>query len=150
MGLGACLPPVPSELTPWVFCLADRRTWSMRTTVPSARRTASSSRATTAPAPTTRTACSRRSAPRPGGHGTAPSARRRYCGYRLPLVVSILPDRAPQILDMTSSLEWNLLSSPKIQCSATGNPLPSHTSIELRKLDSTVLKVGPGDRKSVV
>ncbi|XP_062308610.1 tyrosine-protein kinase receptor Tie-1 isoform X1 [Osmerus eperlanus] len=49
-------------------------------------------------------------------------------------------DRAPQILAMTSSLEWNLLSSPKIQCSATGNPLPSHTSIELRKLDSTVLK----------
>ncbi|CAB1332252.1 unnamed protein product [Coregonus sp. 'balchen'] len=30
--------------------------------------------------------------------------------------------------------------SPKILCSATGNPLPSHTSIELRKLDSTVLK----------
>uniref|UniRef100_A0A3P8Z0J0 Tyrosine-protein kinase receptor Tie-1 n=1 Tax=Esox lucius TaxID=8010 RepID=A0A3P8Z0J0_ESOLU len=50
-------------------------------------------------------------------------------------------DRAPQILDMASSLEWNLNSSPKILCSATGNPLPSHTSIELRKLDSTVLKV---------
>ncbi|KAM9528200.1 tyrosine-protein kinase receptor Tie-1-like isoform 4-T4 [Salvelinus alpinus] len=49
-------------------------------------------------------------------------------------------DRAPQILDMASSLEWNLHSSPKILCSATGNPLPSHTSIELRKLDSTVLK----------
>uniref|UniRef100_A0A4W5PC40 Tyrosine-protein kinase receptor Tie-1 n=1 Tax=Hucho hucho TaxID=62062 RepID=A0A4W5PC40_9TELE len=49
-------------------------------------------------------------------------------------------DRAPQILDMASSLEWNLNSSPKILCSATGNPLPSHTSIELRKLDSTVLK----------
>uniref|UniRef100_A0A668AWF6 Tyrosine kinase with immunoglobulin-like and EGF-like domains 1 n=1 Tax=Myripristis murdjan TaxID=586833 RepID=A0A668AWF6_9TELE len=51
-------------------------------------------------------------------------------------------DRAPQILEMGSSLEWNLNSSPKILCSATGNPLPSHTSIELRKLDSTVLKVG--------
>ncbi|XP_041705237.2 tyrosine-protein kinase receptor Tie-1 isoform X4 [Coregonus clupeaformis] len=49
-------------------------------------------------------------------------------------------DRAPQILNMASSLEWNLNSSPKILCSATGNPLPSHTSIELRKLDSTVLK----------
>uniref|UniRef100_A0AAR2KQ25 receptor protein-tyrosine kinase n=1 Tax=Pygocentrus nattereri TaxID=42514 RepID=A0AAR2KQ25_PYGNA len=50
-------------------------------------------------------------------------------------------DRAPQILDMDSNLEWNLYSSPKILCSATGHPLPSHTSIELRKLDSTVLKV---------
>uniref|UniRef100_A0A674E4F8 Tyrosine-protein kinase receptor Tie-1 n=1 Tax=Salmo trutta TaxID=8032 RepID=A0A674E4F8_SALTR len=50
-------------------------------------------------------------------------------------------DRAPQILDMASSLEWNLDSSPEILCSATGNPLPSHTSIELRKLDSSVLKV---------
>ncbi|XP_020489399.2 tyrosine-protein kinase receptor Tie-1 isoform X2 [Labrus bergylta] len=49
-------------------------------------------------------------------------------------------DRAPQILDLDSNLEWNLNSSPKISCSATGNPLPSHTSIELRKLDSTVLK----------
>lgn len=49
-------------------------------------------------------------------------------------------DGAPQILDMASSLEWNLRSSPKIMCSATGNPLPSHGSIELRKLDSTVLK----------
>uniref|UniRef100_UPI0037E80E2B tyrosine-protein kinase receptor Tie-1 isoform X2 n=1 Tax=Semicossyphus pulcher TaxID=241346 RepID=UPI0037E80E2B len=48
-------------------------------------------------------------------------------------------DRAPQILDLDSNLEWNLNSSPKISCSATGNPLPSHTSIELRKLDSTVL-----------
>ncbi|XP_059197536.1 tyrosine-protein kinase receptor Tie-1 isoform X2 [Centropristis striata] len=49
-------------------------------------------------------------------------------------------DRAPQILDLESHLECNLNSSPKIFCSATGNPLPSHTSIELRKLDSTVLK----------
>nr|XP_046246831.1 tyrosine-protein kinase receptor Tie-1 isoform X6 [Scatophagus argus] len=49
-------------------------------------------------------------------------------------------DRAPQILDLDGNLEWNLNSSPKIFCSATGNPLPSHTSIELRKLDSTVLK----------
>uniref|UniRef100_A0A8B9L071 Tyrosine-protein kinase receptor Tie-1 n=1 Tax=Astyanax mexicanus TaxID=7994 RepID=A0A8B9L071_ASTMX len=51
-------------------------------------------------------------------------------------------DRAPQILDIDSNQEWNLHSSPKILCSATGHPLPSHTSIELRKLDSTVLKVG--------
>ncbi|KAM8889361.1 tyrosine-protein kinase receptor Tie-1 isoform 2-T2 [Synchiropus picturatus] len=49
-------------------------------------------------------------------------------------------DRAPQILDLDSTLEWNLNSSPKISCSATGNPLPSHDSIELRKLDSTVYK----------
>uniref|UniRef100_A0A665TQ90 receptor protein-tyrosine kinase n=1 Tax=Echeneis naucrates TaxID=173247 RepID=A0A665TQ90_ECHNA len=49
-------------------------------------------------------------------------------------------DRAPQILDLDSNLEWNLNSNPKILCSATGNPLPSHNSIELRKLDSTVLK----------
>ncbi|XP_040895881.1 tyrosine-protein kinase receptor Tie-1 isoform X2 [Toxotes jaculatrix] len=49
-------------------------------------------------------------------------------------------DRAPQILDLDSNVEWNLNSSPKIHCSATGNPLPSHNSIELRKLDSTVLK----------
>ncbi|KAM4629174.1 tyrosine-protein kinase receptor Tie-1 isoform 3-T3 [Polymixia lowei] len=49
-------------------------------------------------------------------------------------------DRAPQILDMASSLEWNLNSNPQIVCSATGNPLPSHTSIELRKLDSAVFK----------
>ncbi|XP_018549530.1 tyrosine-protein kinase receptor Tie-1 isoform X3 [Lates calcarifer] len=49
-------------------------------------------------------------------------------------------DRAPEILDLDSNLEWNLNSSPKIFCSATGNPLPSHNSIELRKLDSTVLK----------
>lgn len=49
-------------------------------------------------------------------------------------------DRAPQILDLESTLEWNLNSSPKIFCSATGNPLPSHGSIELRKLDGTVYK----------
>ncbi|XP_037530469.1 tyrosine-protein kinase receptor Tie-1 [Nematolebias whitei] len=49
-------------------------------------------------------------------------------------------DRAPQILDLNCNLEWNLNSSPQIRCSATGNPLPSHNSIELRKLDSTVLK----------
>lgn len=52
-----------------------------------------------------------------------------------------LSDRAPQILDMANTLEWNRDSSAKIFCSATGNPLPSHASIELRKLDSTVLKV---------
>ncbi|KAK3557594.1 hypothetical protein QTP70_030524 [Hemibagrus guttatus] len=49
-------------------------------------------------------------------------------------------DHAPQILEMARNLEWNLNSSPKILCSSTGNPLPSHTSFELRKLDSTVLK----------
>uniref|UniRef100_A0A673KAW9 receptor protein-tyrosine kinase n=1 Tax=Sinocyclocheilus rhinocerous TaxID=307959 RepID=A0A673KAW9_9TELE len=49
-------------------------------------------------------------------------------------------DRAPEILDMASNLEGNLNSSHKITCSATGLPLPSHMSIELRKLESTVLK----------
>uniref|UniRef100_A0A673MGW0 Tyrosine-protein kinase receptor Tie-1 n=1 Tax=Sinocyclocheilus rhinocerous TaxID=307959 RepID=A0A673MGW0_9TELE len=50
-------------------------------------------------------------------------------------------DRAPEILDMASNLEGNLNSSHKITCSATGHPLPSHMSIGLRKLESTVLKV---------
>ncbi|XP_073707415.1 tyrosine-protein kinase receptor Tie-1 isoform X2 [Garra rufa] len=49
-------------------------------------------------------------------------------------------DRAPEILDMASNLEGNLNSSHKITCSATGHPLPTHMSIELRKLESTVLK----------
>uniref|UniRef100_A0A672K0K1 Tyrosine kinase with immunoglobulin-like and EGF-like domains 1 n=1 Tax=Sinocyclocheilus grahami TaxID=75366 RepID=A0A672K0K1_SINGR len=49
-------------------------------------------------------------------------------------------DRAPEILDMASNLEGNLNSSHKITCSATGYPLPSHMSIELRKLESIVLK----------
>uniref|UniRef100_A0A673MJU8 Tyrosine-protein kinase receptor Tie-1 n=1 Tax=Sinocyclocheilus rhinocerous TaxID=307959 RepID=A0A673MJU8_9TELE len=49
-------------------------------------------------------------------------------------------DRAPEILDMASNLEGNLNSSHKITCSATGHPLPSHMSIGLRKLESTVLK----------
>ncbi|XP_028443710.1 tyrosine-protein kinase receptor Tie-1 isoform X3 [Perca flavescens] len=49
-------------------------------------------------------------------------------------------DKAPQILNLDGNLEWNLNSSPKIYCAATGNPLPSHNSIELRKLDSTVIK----------
>ncbi|XP_051568819.1 tyrosine-protein kinase receptor Tie-1-like isoform X2 [Myxocyprinus asiaticus] len=49
-------------------------------------------------------------------------------------------DRAPEILDMASNVEGNLNSSHKITCSATGHPLPSHMSIELRKLESIVLK----------
>ncbi|XP_028260196.1 tyrosine-protein kinase receptor Tie-1 isoform X2 [Parambassis ranga] len=49
-------------------------------------------------------------------------------------------DRAPQILDLEGNLEWNRNSSPKIFCSATGNPLPSHDSIELRNLDGAVLQ----------
>lgn len=55
--------------------------------------------------------------------------------------LSPLSEWAPQILDLEGDLEGNLNSSPKIYCSATGNPLPSHDSIELRKLDGTVLKV---------
>ncbi|XP_047443623.1 tyrosine-protein kinase receptor Tie-1 isoform X2 [Mugil cephalus] len=49
-------------------------------------------------------------------------------------------DRAPQIVDLEDNVERNLNSNLKIHCSATGNPLPSHDSIELRKLDSTVLR----------
>ncbi|MBN3302201.1 TIE1 kinase, partial [Amia calva] len=49
-------------------------------------------------------------------------------------------DRVPEILDDLRDLEYNLNSSPTITCSATGNPLPSHDSIELRKPDSTILK----------
>ncbi|XP_027884088.1 tyrosine-protein kinase receptor Tie-1 isoform X3 [Xiphophorus couchianus] len=49
-------------------------------------------------------------------------------------------ERAPQILELDCDLECNLNSSPKVKCSATGNPLPSHNSFELRKLDNTVLK----------
>lgn len=67
------------------------------------------------------------------------------CLFVIPVPrLSPFSDRAPQILDLDSNLEWNLNSSPKIFCSATGNPLPSHNSIELRKLDSTVLKVESG------
>lgn len=68
-----------------------------------------------------------------------------YCEDRLLsdflLCLSPLSEWAPQILDLEGNLEGNLNSSPKIYCSATGNPLPSHDSIELRKLDGTVLKV---------
>uniref|UniRef100_A0A3P9KJQ4 Tyrosine-protein kinase receptor Tie-1 n=1 Tax=Oryzias latipes TaxID=8090 RepID=A0A3P9KJQ4_ORYLA len=49
-------------------------------------------------------------------------------------------DRAPQILGLDSDPEWNLNSSPKISCLATGNPPPSHNSIELRRSDNIVLK----------
>lgn len=49
-------------------------------------------------------------------------------------------DGVPQILDNPNNLEWNLNSSPRITCSASGNPLPGHGSIELRKLDGAVLK----------
>ncbi|KAJ0032622.1 hypothetical protein NQD34_002703 [Periophthalmus magnuspinnatus] len=46
----------------------------------------------------------------------------------------------PQILGLNTNLEWNLNSSPKVSCTATGNPLPIHDSFELRKLDSTLIK----------
>ncbi|XP_033820985.2 tyrosine-protein kinase receptor Tie-1 [Periophthalmus magnuspinnatus] len=49
-------------------------------------------------------------------------------------------DRVPQILGLNTNLEWNLNSSPKVSCTATGNPLPIHDSFELRKLDSTLIK----------
>uniref|UniRef100_A0A8C9WIH0 receptor protein-tyrosine kinase n=1 Tax=Scleropages formosus TaxID=113540 RepID=A0A8C9WIH0_SCLFO len=47
-------------------------------------------------------------------------------------------------------LEWNLNSSPKIMCSATGNPLPSHTTIQLRKVDSAILQVRGKSKQLVV
>ena len=50
----------------------------MTSTVPSVRRTASCSPATTAPEPSTPTASTRLSKPPPEDPGTAPSARRRY------------------------------------------------------------------------
>uniref|UniRef100_A0A7N6AT07 receptor protein-tyrosine kinase n=1 Tax=Anabas testudineus TaxID=64144 RepID=A0A7N6AT07_ANATE len=46
--------------------------------------------------------------------------------------------RAPQILELEDYIECNLKSSAKIICSATGNPLPSHNSIELRKMDTVI------------
>ncbi|XP_008332303.1 tyrosine-protein kinase receptor Tie-1 isoform X2 [Cynoglossus semilaevis] len=49
-------------------------------------------------------------------------------------------DWAPQIVGLDTNQEWNLNSSPKIPCSATGNPLPGHDGIELNKLDGPVLK----------
>lgn len=58
----------------------------------------------------------------------------------------LFSDWAPQILELEGNLEWNFNSSPTIYCSATGNPLPSHNSIELRKLDSTVLEVENSDK----
>ncbi|XP_039503673.1 tyrosine-protein kinase receptor Tie-1 isoform X2 [Pimephales promelas] len=58
-------------------------------------------------------------------------------------------DSVPEILDMASYLEGNLNSSHKITCSATGHPLPSHMSIELRKLESTVLKASHTNMDSI-
>ncbi|XP_029004197.1 tyrosine-protein kinase receptor Tie-1 isoform X2 [Betta splendens] len=49
-------------------------------------------------------------------------------------------DRAPQILDLEDSVEWNVNSKATIFCSATGYPLPSHNSIELRRSDKVVVK----------
>ncbi|XP_039592073.1 tyrosine-protein kinase receptor Tie-1 isoform X1 [Polypterus senegalus] len=46
----------------------------------------------------------------------------------------------PHILEMPYNFEWNQNSSPKLSCSASGNPLPVHGSIELRKLDGIILK----------
>lgn len=68
-------------------------------------------------------------------------ATRSSVSIQASLLELSLPDWAPQILDLEGNLERNLNSSPKIYCSATGNPLPSHNSIELRKPDGSVLKV---------
>ncbi|XP_009079804.1 PREDICTED: tyrosine-protein kinase receptor Tie-1 [Acanthisitta chloris] len=50
-------------------------------------------------------------------------------------------DRFPQIIQLASELEFNLGSEPIISCVATGNPLPTSDSVELRKADGTVLKL---------
>lgn len=52
-------------------------------------------------------------------------------------------DRIPQILDMVSELEFNLETTPRINCAAAGNPFPVRGSVELRKPDGTVLLVSP-------
>lgn len=54
-----------------------------------------------------------------------------------------VPDRFPQIIQLASELEFNLGSEPVVSCVATGNPLPTSDSVELRKADGTVLKVPP-------
>ncbi|KAF4021893.1 hypothetical protein G4228_013929 [Cervus hanglu yarkandensis] len=51
----------------------------------------------------------------------------------------IVRDRIPQILDMVSELEFNLDTTPRINCAAAGNPFPVRGSMELRKPDGTVL-----------
>lgn len=56
----------------------------------------------------------------------------------------ILPlslDRIPQILDVASEMEFNLETTPRINCAAAGNPFPVRGSMELRKPDGTVLLV---------
>ncbi|XP_029815579.1 tyrosine-protein kinase receptor Tie-1 isoform X3 [Manacus vitellinus] len=50
-------------------------------------------------------------------------------------------DRFPQIIQLASELEFNLGSEPIVSCVATGNPLPTSDSVELRKADGTVLKL---------
>ena len=52
-------------------------------------------------------------------------------------------DRIPQILDVASELEFNLETTPRINCAAAGNPFPVRGSMELRKPDGTVLLVSP-------
>ncbi|XP_047582928.1 tyrosine-protein kinase receptor Tie-1 isoform X5 [Lutra lutra] len=48
-------------------------------------------------------------------------------------------DRIPQILDVASEVEFNLETTPRINCAAAGNPFPVRGSMELRKPDGTVL-----------
>lgn len=60
------------------FSCSDSRTWSMMTTVPYVRRTASCSNATIVLELFTPPASTHRSKPHPEAPGTAPSARRRY------------------------------------------------------------------------
>lgn len=48
-------------------------------------------------------------------------------------------DRIPQILDVASELDFNLETTPRINCAAAGNPFPVRGSMELRKPDGTVL-----------
>ncbi|XP_069498544.1 tyrosine-protein kinase receptor Tie-1 [Ambystoma mexicanum] len=48
-------------------------------------------------------------------------------------------DRIPQIIDLMPEVEFNVNSSPVVQCIATGNPPPVRDSMELRKADGSVL-----------
>lgn len=65
------------------------------------------------------------------------------CPVGLQDASSLSLDRIPQILDVASELEFNLETTPRINCAAAGNPFPVRGSMELRKPDGTVLLVSP-------
>lgn len=57
--------------------------------------------------------------------------------------LSLPLDRIPQILNVATELEFNLGTTPRINCAAAGNPFPVRGSMELRKPDGTMLLVSP-------